>query len=807
VLERFETSTEKAFFLGLCATLVLAVTVAIASVRTQIGAASPGFVVWQNLIVPAIGPIGPSPEAAAVPPRTVLTSVDGAPLRDATQLRERVRAVPAGTVMVYAFRRDGRNSTARVPTSVLRWRDVAPVYLPYLLEGMALLVTALVIFLFGPRDPGARAGVALGTVAGLLPVLALDLFSAAWLQRLYFVVESVVPAVLLHFALCFPEKKAVVRRHPALTWGVYAACAPFAILQNWFLTRDPERHLLVNDWVYVAAAVAGVVAMAALVHGLVTARSALARQQLKIVLAGMAAAVFVPALGLFAIILLGIAAPMNVLTPFFLLFPLSIAYAVGRHDLFHVDRYLRLGVAWAILTVVVFASYAAVVLAGQAWVGAGTRTPRVLVPLYVLAMLLVANPVRARIQAVVDRLFHRQGYSYRAAVEATSRALASVLDTDRIVATVLRILTDEMAAEWAVLAVLGDEPESPRIYGEPATRADEAAGILDGDVVGGLRSRWTRWGAGRRPAAPFDRFVRLGAALAYPLRFEERAVGLLLVGDKLSAAAYTEEDLDLVQTLASQSALALVNARAAEVIRRTQVELAEAERLAAVGELASAVAHGIRNPLAGIRTSAEVARDELGEHDGDLRENLDDIIGEADRLETRVRTILDFTRPLALEPVPGDLGGFLRRVAEGFGRRAPAGVRVQVEVAPGLPAVAFDEKALGEVLETIAVNAVEAMRGSGTLLLRATLDARPDGGSDAVVTVSDTGPGMEAEVQRRVFDLFYTTKRSGTGVGLAMAKRLVERQGGVVTVESAPGAGATFRIRLPVGIRLSARTS
>jgi two-component system sensor histidine kinase HydH len=807
VLERFETSTERAFFVGLCATFVLAVVAAIASVRTQIGLASPGFVVWQNLIVPAIGAIGPSPETAAVPQRTVVTAVDGLPVRDAMQLRERVRARPPGSSVAYTFRRDGHDAAARVSTSVLRWRDVAPVYLPYLLEGMALLVTAAVIFLFRPRDPGARAGVALGTVAGLLQVLALDLFSAAWLQRLYFVVESLVPAVLLHFALCFPEEKPVVRRHPWLTWAVYAGCAPFAILQNWFLTRDPERHLLVNDWVYVAAALAGVVTMVALVHGLVTARSALARQQLKIVLAGMAAAVFVPALGLFAIILLGIAVPMNVLTPFFLLFPLSIAYAVGRHDLFRVDRYLRLGVAWAVLTVVVFASYAAVALAGQAWLGAGTRAPAVLAPLYVLAMLLVANPVRARVQAIVDRLFHRQGYSYRAAVEATSRALASVLDTDRIAAAVLGTLTDEMAAEWAVLAVLDDASGPPRIFGRPPARAEDVARVLPADAMTALRTRWARWTAGERPPAPYDRFARLGAALAFPLRFEDQAVGLLLVGDKLSAAVYTEEDLDLVQTLASQGALALVNARAAEVIRRTQAELAEAERLAAVGELASAVAHGIRNPLAGIRASAEVARDELGEHDGELRESLDEIIGEADRLETRVRTILDFTRPLSLAPTPGDLGAFLQRFADGLGPRLPPGVRVDVEVDPRLPAVAFDPKALGEVVETIAVNAVEAMRGAGAILLRAVLDP-PDGGvPGAVVSVSDTGPGLEAEARRRVFDLFYTTKQSGTGVGLAMAKRLVERQGGTIAVESAPGAGATFRVRLPVASRLSARTS
>jgi hypothetical protein len=99
VLARFETSAEKAFFLSLCAAVVLGVVVAVASVRTQIGVASPGFVVWQNLIVPAIGAIGPSPEAAAVPQRTIVTSVDGVPVRDATQLRARVRSAPPGSFL------------------------------------------------------------------------------------------------------------------------------------------------------------------------------------------------------------------------------------------------------------------------------------------------------------------------------------------------------------------------------------------------------------------------------------------------------------------------------------------------------------------------------------------------------------------------------------------------------------------------------------------------------------------------------------------------------------------------------------
>jgi signal transduction histidine kinase len=580
-------------------------------------------------------------------------------------------------------------------------------------------------------------------------------------------------------------------------------------LQNAWLWSDPERHLAVNDWVYTSAATAGVGSIAALVHGFVTARTALARQQVKIVLAGMAAAVLLPALGLFGIILLGVDVPMNVLTPFFVLYPLSIAYAVARHDLFRVDRYLRLGVVWATLTVLVFVSYAAVALAGQAWLGAGSRAPRLLVPLYVLTMLVVANPLRTYVQRAVDRLFYRQRYSYRATVEATSRALSSVLDADRIAETVLATLTDVMSVERAVLVVYGESGGASRLYARPAERLAAARRVLGSDpgaALGVIRERWSRDAtAGGGGAA--GRFVELGARLAFPLAFEDRGVGVLLIGDKLSAAYYTDEDVGLVETLANQAALAFVNAHAADLIRRTQAELAEAERLAAVGELASAVAHGIRNPLAGIRSSAEIARDDLRDGDGALRETLDDIIGEADRLETRVRTILDFTRPVALDVAPDDLAAFVRRFADGFRARLPAGVRLDTEVAPDLPPVSFDAAALGEVVETIAVNAVEAMDGAGTIMLRVVLE--PGDGSDggAVVSISDTGPGMTPETLRRVFDLFYTTKASGTGVGLAMAKRLVERQGGAIAAESALGHGSTFRVVLPLAAGITARTS
>ena len=794
MLDRFETWAEKAVFLGLHALFLLALCVTLASVRTQLGKPAPGFVVWQNLVVPAIGTPSWPGSRAGVPLRTVVTAVDGTPVDSAPALRRLVRAVPVGTPLRYTFERGGTRAVVAVPTSVLGWRDVLPVYLPYLVDGAAFMATALIVFLFRPRLAAARAGAALGACFGLMLVLACDLFSAAWLDDLYFVVESLTPAAVLLFALCFPEPKGFVRARPWLLGLVVVPFVVLAAVQLALYDADPERHLAVNDWVYAAIACSGIASAVSLMHAVRTSRSVRARQQATVVMVGMLLAALLPGLGILAIILLRLDVPMNWLAPFFLVYPLSIAWAIARHDLFEVERWLRLGVGWAATTGVVFALYGALVVAGEHWLGRGERAPAWLVPLYLLAVLAFANPLRARVQAGVDRLFYRQAYSYRATVEATSRVLASVLDADRIATTVLETLTDVMAAAWGTLTVL-DAPA--RTYGRPAERAAAVRAAFpagDADVARlAARPRPLRVAAARAPDA---RLVELGVALVVPIRFEAEALGVLLVGEKLSAAHYGDEDLDLLQTLANQAALALTNARAAATIRRQQADLAEAERLAAVGEIAAAVAHGIRNPLAGIRMSAEVARDEIpADGDRDLRESLGDIIAESDRLEHRIRTILDFSRPLAVRVGRHDLGAWVARFAETMARRAPDGVGVTAAVDPAVGTAPFDPAALGEVLETIVVNAFEA--GAPSVTVRAA-PVRDAAGGEAVVVVGDTGPGMDETTQRRVFELFFTTKRSGTGVGLAMAKRLVARQGATLALRSAPGKGTTFAVRLGV---------
>ncbi|HZR84173.1 MAG TPA: ATP-binding protein [Candidatus Binatia bacterium] len=807
MLSHFETRAQKAVFAMLAFALVALLGLTIASAATRAGATWPGFVVWRNLVTPAIGGPDWPGNRAGIPLRSILVAVDGVPVSNASELRAIVERAGPDRDLSYEFRHDGRLVDVAVPTSVLRWRNVLPVYLPYWIDGAAFFAVGLVVFYFRPWLPAARASLALGTVLGTVLLLASDVFSAFWLDALYFTCESLTPAVLLHLALCFPEEKEAVRRRPWLAWSVYLPFVPLAVLQVRALYGDGEAHLAINDWVYTAIAGAGLVSIASLVHTFFASRNPLARQQAKIVMAGVALAAFVPATMILAIVLLRVDLPMNLVAPFVIVYPLSIGYAIARHDLFSVDRYLRLGVVYAALSVVVFLSYALVVVGGESLLGAGSRLPQIVVPLYVLVVLLVFDPLRAAIQRIVDRLFYRQAVSYRATVEATSRVLASVLDSERVADTVLATLTDVMAIEWAVLVVRGDPGATPRFFGRPAAEAADAAAALDGC------DRWlVEVGARRRPLSRYEldargvrsdrdvaedaAFGRLGTALAFPLRFESDPIGVLLLGEKKSGAFYSDDDLQLLDTLVHQAALALTNAHAYDVIRRTQAELVEAERLAAVGELASTVAHGIRNPLAGIRAAAQVAREEL-ESDSPVGENLDDIIAETDRLEQRVRSILEMTRPELSEPVRTDPTSFLQSYVEGQRARLPRDVRIAVEVAPSLPAIAIDPTQLTEALDVLVTNAVEAMGGRGEVRIHVGVEANGAAGPTVAISVTDTGPGIEPGRIARVFELFYTSKPSGTGVGLAMAKRLVERQGGRVSVESAPGRGATFTFSLP----------
>ncbi|MBI2525386.1 MAG: hypothetical protein HYV93_05325 [Candidatus Rokubacteria bacterium] len=237
-------------------------------------------------------------------------------------------------------------------------------------------------------------------------------------------------------------------------------------------------------------------------------------------------------------------------------------------------------------------------------------------------------------------------------------------------------------------------------------------------------------------------------------------------------------------------------------LRAVQAQLVAAERMAAVGEVVTAVAHGIRNPLANIRASAQVALLDCGDcqaHPAGPR-GLTSIMAEVDRLEARLKELLQFVRPAERRSARVEVNAVVQRSLEMLAAHSvKAGVGVAARLAPELPPVTGDAILLEEVFGSLIGNAIDAAAsGGGTVSLRSGATRDEAGAPQVFVEVRDSGAGIPDEDLAKIFEPFYTTKAQGTGLGLALARKFTQAHGGKITVRSLPGEGATFRVVLPV---------
>lgn len=247
--------------------------------------------------------------------------------------------------------------------------------------------------------------------------------------------------------------------------------------------------------------------------------------------------------------------------------------------------------------------------------------------------------------------------------------------------------------------------------------------------------------------------------------------------------------------------------------KRMQEKLIEAQKMDSIGNLAGGVAHDFNNMLAGIAGYASLLA--MGETDSEKSELLDGILAVVKRAGELTQKLLAFGRRGKNIVESVDLNDIVREVHALLARSIDdaEGIRIETALDGALRRVDADPAQMNQVLMNLCVNARDAMRGGGTLTVKTenlfidmnACASLPDitPGDYVVLTVSDTGSGMNDEVRRRLFEPFFTTKKDGevkgTGLGLATVYGVVTNHGGAVTVDSAPGHGATFRVFLPTG--------
>jgi len=296
------------------------------------------------------------------------------------------------------------------------------------------------------------------------------------------------------------------------------------------------------------------------------------------------------------------------------------------------------------------------------------------------------------------------------------------------------------------------------------------------------------------------------ALLGMPLMLRDQLLGVAILDDTRKPRRFTQAELELVNATLGQVALSMSNARlytslkeSYQVLAEARAEMVKQERLAALGELSAIVAHEVRNPLGVIFNAVSTLR-RLIHQVPDAMVLVEILAEESDRLNRLVGELLDFARPRELLMQPEDVARIIQDSLEAAAsdpHRGAAPVEYLAQVEPALPPVPMDRRLIRQALVNVAVNGGQSMPRGGKVKVLASREDH-QGQNVLRIDVQDEGPGMPPEVADRIFEPFFTTKAKGTGLGLAVVKRILEDHHGEVQVSSEPGRGTTFTFRLPL---------
>ncbi len=304
-----------------------------------------------------------------------------------------------------------------------------------------------------------------------------------------------------------------------------------------------------------------------------------------------------------------------------------------------------------------------------------------------------------------------------------------------------------------------------------------------------------------------DTSRRSASLMFVPIRHHDRAIGILAL-ESYAPNAYTADDLAVLQRLSDHSGAALERIRVELNLLQTQAQLQQSQKMEAVGRLAGGVAHDFNNLLTTILATSDLLLQQLAGNET-LREDVEEIRKAGLRAAELTRQLLAFGRKQVIAPSTIDLNALVRGVGTMLRRLIGEDIALLTDLEPGLGPVRCDQGQLEQVIINLAVNARDAMPDGGRLTIETRNVALPDPkgrmppglqpGPHVLLSVTDTGVGMDAETRRHIFEPFFTTKEKGkgTGLGLATVYGIVRQAGGDVEVVSAPGQGARFTVLLP----------
>jgi two-component system NtrC family sensor kinase len=535
---------------------------------------------------------------------------------------------------------------------------------------------------------------------------------------------------------------------------------------------------------------------------------------------------------------------------------LVLGFGVLKHDLLDIGFVFRKSLFYSLLTSLVTGSYALlIILFDRLSNGIEQRWSFLFSALFFVAIVFIFDPLKQRVQSIIDSVIFKGKYDYQKTLRTLSDAMASMLNLQEIMDKTLMTLTGAMDLDWSYIMLADDLGDAFRIrsyagrpfgVGSPSITSTSplirALGRQKKEVSRYHLNAWSKdW---KHPVALQENFNRLGGTAVIPMIFQGQTNGLIVLGDKKSGDLFTSEDFELLRTLANQSAIAVENAKAYELIEnlntnleamvdertaslkraleekeRAQDLLIRSESLAAVGALVAGVAHELNNPLASVSSLIQSAVETLEEdtspgsfrwkdRQNDIEELVDDLrfsLTELHRAKDIVASLLgisrqsqEYSEPVLVNEVVQNTLRIL------YNQYKDADLKIVEDYADDLPEIKGNFANLGQVCLNIITNAIQAVCAeAGQIVVRTAYDALR---GRVIFECQDNGPGISKEAMKDIFKPFFTTKDvgKGTGLGLYITYEIVRRHHGSILATNSPQGGAMFRVELPRGAKREA---